>query len=148
MNGLLDLSGTYQVSDEMKSVHLFPGSGEGRWGMKAEGTGSLWNLPGATELITGKPGWKQSGSQHGQSWEDRDMRACPGMAKVRREGTACGQESEQSMYMYPHIPPNTLPHPKHTGQSEELTAFSRLPLLQSLGPGGVPWSPIAGEEYQ
>lgn len=39
MNGMLDLSGTYRLFDEMKSIHLFPGTGEGRWGMKAEGTG-------------------------------------------------------------------------------------------------------------
>lgn len=47
MNEMLDLSGTYRLFDEMKSVHLFPGTSEGRWGtrLREQGRGKLWDLP-------------------------------------------------------------------------------------------------------
>lgn len=122
---MLVLSGTYRLFDEMKSVHLFPGTSEGRWGRKAEGTGpretvgltqgrglSLGNQAGSNVILRVQGYILECGmavlgrQEHANVSRD---------GQFRGEGTAGGPESEQGMYMYPHIPTNT-PH-KHTGQS-------------------------------
>lgn len=109
----------------MKSVHLFPGTSEGRWGtrLREQGRGRLWDLPKDTDHHwETRPEAKWSSGSKGyvlECWmavlRRQEHANVSRDGQFRGEETVCGPELEQGMYMYPHIPPNTLY--KHTGQS-------------------------------
>lgn len=148
MNGLLDLSGTYQVSDEVKSVYLFPGSGEGRWGMKAKEQGvcgtylrpqslSLGNQVGSKAVLSmGSPG-RTGTCEHAQGWPKLGER---GQLVDRGQDKAC--TCTPTSLQTPSPTPNTLGRVRGSQLSPDFLSHGvQLPVrsISKVCGGVAPW---------